>query len=473
MRKNNSPWLHQLVRARDVNTISLDMATDIAVIGGGIAGMITAYNILKLSDMRVTLIEADLVGHGASGHNAGQLTTYFERPLADIATEYGVKMACEGQRNVESSWSELENIIKEIKLETPVYRFTGYAGMTELKHVLLHLADNMIRYDGDIPVERMLISNNFKFLDQIPSIYSHLFEIADHEMILNLLETNNPDYIATLAYPKGATNSAKICEELANYLLSNYKNRFEIFENSPVKTINLYDDKVLTEIEMRQTNPLLDTNNKKYIITSQKLILCTNGFEGFEIVNNSGADIDGKFHHEVSGLVNYMSAYIDELSEDPVAVSYFPKSSRPSQDEERNISGEPYFYMTRRPHKHEDKEMGLISTGGPERILNEDEKYDRDSSCDLEAEKEIDNFLKKNYKKHKQGTVNYDFCWHGLLGYTTNGIRLIGVEPRNKNLLYNLGCNGIGIMPAIFAGNKIARIIKGEKFDKSIFDPKP
>jgi FAD dependent oxidoreductase len=193
MRKNNSPWLHQLVRARDVNTISLDMATDIAVIGGGIAGMITAYNILKLSDMRVTLIEADLVGHGASGHNAGQLTTYFERPLADIATEYGVKMACEGQRNVESSWSELENIIKEIKLETPVYRFTGYAGMTELKHVLLHLADNMIRYDGDIPVERMLISNNFKFLDQIPSIYSHLFEIADHEMILNLLETNNPD----------------------------------------------------------------------------------------------------------------------------------------------------------------------------------------------------------------------------------------------------------------------------------------
>lgn len=474
MRKNNSPWLHQLKRKREPNKITNNKKTDIVIVGGGIAGMLTAYNILKLTNKNIIMLEANLVGHGASGHNAGQLTTYFERPLADIATEYGVTLACEGQKNVESAWEDLESLASDISLETPVYRFTGYAGMTELKHVLLHLVDNMIRYDGGISVEKMIIANNYKYLDQIPTIYSHLYEVADHEMILNLLETNNTDYIATLAYPKGATNSAKICEELANYCLNNYAARFSLYEMSPVNSIQLNSTDVETMIKFNKSDTeVLDINlPPDFRVSSSKIILCTNGFEGFKIINNSGVDIDGKFHHEVGGLINYMSAYLDEKTEDPVAISYFPKSSTLVNHEESEISGESYFYMTRRPHNHEGKELGLISTGGPERILEVGERYDRESLCDIEAEKEIDNFLKNNYRKHKGDKIEYDFCWHGLLGYTTTGIRLIGEEPNNTNLLYNLGCNGIGIMPSIYGAKKIAGLINGEKFEKSIFDPR-
>ena len=52
----------------------------------------------------------------------------------------------------------------------------------------------------------------------------------------------------------------------------------------------------------------------------------------------------------------------------------------------------------------------------------------------------------------------------------SNGVRMVGPEPKNPVLLYNLGCNGIGILPSIYGASKIARHIKGENVEPSIFD---
>jgi glycine/D-amino acid oxidase-like deaminating enzyme len=57
------------------------------------------------------------------------------------------------------------------------------------------------------------------------------------------------------------------------------------------------------------------------------------------------------------------------------------------------------------------------------------------------------------------------------MGFTPNGIRLVGPEPLNPVLLYNLGCNGVGLMPSIFGGRKIARFLAGEVLPPSMFDP--
>ena len=471
MRKNKSPWIHQLDRTREPIQIEKNENTDILIIGGGIAGTLTAYNILKSTDKNVILIDCNLIGHGATGHNAGQLTTYFERPLADIASEFGVELACRAQKDVESAWYILENIQKDINLKTPIYRFTGYAGMTELSQVLLHLTNNIIKYDGNINIEKMLISDNFKYLKDIPSIFSHLYEITEHKNILDLLETNNKDYIATLAYPKGATNSAKICEEIIIYLINKYQNRFNIYENTPANRIILENNNALTEIVLNKEDTETSNQEFNFTINSKKVILCTNGFEGFNIINNAGENIDTAFHHRVNGVVNFMSAYIDDTREEPVAISYFPKDSSISTTKS-SITGDIYFYMTRRPHIHNGEEKGLISTGGPERALKEGEKYNRNNSCEEWAEKDINDFLKNNYAKHKGEDIVYDFCWHGLLGYTNTGLRMIGEEPLNKILMYNLGCNGIGIMPSIYGAERIAKILNNEKLGESIFDPR-
>jgi hypothetical protein len=57
------------------------------------------------------------------------------------------------------------------------------------------------------------------------------------------------------------------------------------------------------------------------------------------------------------------------------------------------------------------------------------------------------------------------------MGYTPNGIRCVGAEPCNPVLLYNLGCNGVGILPSVYGSYRIAEIIQGKELAPSIFDP--
>lgn len=45
--------------------------------------------------MSISLVEAKKIAHGATGHNAGQVVLYFEKPFQDIVKEYGIKQAIE------------------------------------------------------------------------------------------------------------------------------------------------------------------------------------------------------------------------------------------------------------------------------------------------------------------------------------------------------------------------------------------
>jgi glycine/D-amino acid oxidase-like deaminating enzyme len=66
----------------------------------------------------------------------------------------------------------------------------------------------------------------------------------------------------------------------------------------------------------------------------------------------------------------------------------------------------------------------------------------------------------------------YPYTWHGLMGYTPGRLRVIGADPRNPVLLYNLGCNGVGFLPSVMGGHRVARLLAGEALGPSIFDPR-
>ncbi|MEK7148249.1 MAG: FAD-binding oxidoreductase, partial [Patescibacteria group bacterium] len=82
--KNNSPWLHQLRKDREPTKLIGDIKTDVAIVGGGIAGVSTAFFILRNTDKKVILLEGNRIGHGATGHNAGQIVSFFSRPFHDL-----------------------------------------------------------------------------------------------------------------------------------------------------------------------------------------------------------------------------------------------------------------------------------------------------------------------------------------------------------------------------------------------------
>ncbi|MGB3921782.1 MAG: FAD-binding oxidoreductase [Minisyncoccia bacterium] len=453
---NHSPWIKQLKRVRGVSPIANNTETDVVIVGGGIAGVTTAYFALTRTDKGVLLVEADKIAHGATGHNAGQITSYFERSLTDLVNEFGSDLAIDGQRSIESAWSLLDEIISVAKLKVPLYRFTGYAGLTSLEQITGQLEDNILREKGGLPTEQIVIAEEWPGRSEIPEKYNGMYDLASHNDVLSLIECSDPTYIASLSYQKGCLNSALFSEELIKYLAEAYKDRFSFFEASPVKTVNLSENHAELEI--------LD-----YKIKAKRVVLCTNGFENFSIKNKSGPEINTKFHHLIAGRIGYMSGYIEPLKHPPVAISYFPKSGLRHND----TTGEEYFYLTRRPHEHNDAiSFNLICTGGPEKVLPNGALYSRNEASSDEIRILIDDFLSNTYDKYPENDVEYAFFWHGLMGYTPNGIRRVGPEPRNPVLLYNLGCNGVGILPSVFGSLRISRFLNGEKVEETIFDPK-
>lgn len=456
---NTSPWLAQLGRTRPVANISQNIITDIAIVGGGIAGMMTAYFILRDTGKRVVLLEQDKVAHGATGHNAGQITSYFERPLSELVKTFGLDMATRGQEHIESAWSLLDSIHEEANLSTSIYRFTGHAGVVSLQRLLVHLEDNLCRSQSRcLELESILVAEEAPYIKKISTKYANLYATMPHQDILALLETKNDAYTAIISYQKGCTNSALLSEEVAGYMLSTYGDRFSLYEGSPVATVALQERSALLHV-------------REYTVTASQVMLCTNGFENFTITNTDGKDIDTKFHHAVHGTIGYMAGYMEPLNRDPIAISYFPEH----EGEKRSI----YYYLTRRPHNVADlpadrqgnHQHNLVCIGGPERDLPDRAVYSREDAYNEEIRKEIGAFLHANYLHKSADKTEYAFLWHGLMGYTTSGVRLIGPEPLNPVLLYNLGCNGVGILPSIYGGKRISEIVAGKKFEPSMFDP--
>jgi ribulose 1,5-bisphosphate synthetase/thiazole synthase len=55
-----SPWLAELERNRDVRALGEDTDADAVIIGGGISGIATAYQLLQGTDLDVAVLEAGL-----------------------------------------------------------------------------------------------------------------------------------------------------------------------------------------------------------------------------------------------------------------------------------------------------------------------------------------------------------------------------------------------------------------------------
>lgn len=453
---NRSPWLAQLNRSRPAIPLGEDRAVDVAIVGGGIAGAVTAYFTLKHTEQSVVVIEADRVAHGATGHNAGQITSYFERPFESIVKEFGLPLASEGQRSVESAWGLLDEILADAALQTPVYRFTGYAGCSEFEQLVEHLEENKDRAAAGLAPETVLIAKESGWEEALPLFYKDLYVSVPQVDLLALLETKDTRYFACIASQKGCMNSALFTEELMGYLMATYPGRFSLFEETPMTKVTLSEDRALLETKQGHT------------IEARRVVLCTNGFEQFHIVNTSGSDIDTKFHHLVQGRIGYMAGYLEPMNASPTAISYFPKGVPETGDP----TGETYFYFTRRPHGEDVGEAkNLVCAGGPEQVLPNQAFYSREEHCREDVRESLDEFLRATYHHHPGPDAEYAFCWHGLMGYTPGGLRRIGSEPANPVLLYNLGCNGVGILPSIFGGKRIARILAGETLERSIFDP--
>jgi glycine/D-amino acid oxidase-like deaminating enzyme len=434
--------------------LDANATTDVAVVGAGIAGVATAFFTLRSTASRVMLIERDRVGRGATGRNAGQLTTYFERPLYSIAEEFGAGPALEGQRAFDAAHDLLDLMAAESGATVRVERFAGHMGMFSLNHLEVHLRNNLLRREGGLSTETCVVSEEAEFLRRIPPEFGSLYTVVPQARIRELLETDDDRYAAVLSDRKGCANSGALVEQVLAYLDARYPDRFRYVDHTFVDRIVVGD----------RAGPerAVTVHARGRSVAASHVVLCTNGFVDHTVVDAAGTPIELHPDQRVTGTIGYMAAFVEDRPRAPAAMSYIRNAT---------IGGDtPYVYVTRRTYDRPEGTVTLTCMGGPEHPI--EGPWDRDMPFSGPMLTYMDEQIRPFANASRPAGRPYDFQWHGLMGYMDGRVRVIGRHPRHPALLYNLGCNGVGFLPSIHGGRQIARILAGERLPPSIFDPR-
>ena len=116
-----SPWV---TRPADLQgPLAADVATDVAIIGGGYTGLSAALA-LHRAGVGVTILERDFAGFGASGRNAGHLTPTIGKDLPTLLMLFGKRRAAQLVRFADDAVRGVEELMREHRLACE-YRSTG------------------------------------------------------------------------------------------------------------------------------------------------------------------------------------------------------------------------------------------------------------------------------------------------------------------------------------------------------------
>lgn len=92
----------------------------------------------------------------------------------------------------------------------PVSRFEGHMGIRTKEQLVSYLEDMKLRVQGGLSKENMRIAIELSDVYQdVLKDYKNLYEFVPHAEILDLLETENKDFIASLSFFKRGLLTAR------------------------------------------------------------------------------------------------------------------------------------------------------------------------------------------------------------------------------------------------------------------------
>ncbi|BBW98020.1 FAD-dependent oxidoreductase [Geobacillus sp. FSL W8-0032] len=86
------PYWRDSVPLPSFSTLDEDISVDVAVIGGGISGITTAY-LLATQGVRVALVEADRLLNGTTGHTTAKITAQHDLIYDELISHFGAEKA--------------------------------------------------------------------------------------------------------------------------------------------------------------------------------------------------------------------------------------------------------------------------------------------------------------------------------------------------------------------------------------------
>ncbi len=102
-----------------------DVNAEVAIVGGGLAGILSAYLLMK-EGRDVVLLEKDIVGEGVTSLTTAFLTSSIDTDFVDLIKDFGLKGAKTAIRSHEEAIDLIERIAKDEGVECDFMRCSNY-----------------------------------------------------------------------------------------------------------------------------------------------------------------------------------------------------------------------------------------------------------------------------------------------------------------------------------------------------------
>ena len=209
--KNKSIWINNSVKNDKLPKLNENINCDVLIIGGGMAGLSSAYNLMD-SSKKVVLIERDGCGMGVTSKNTGKLTWVQDLIYGRLTKNYSSDVAKLYYDSQIEAISKVKQIVKEHKLDchlskTKAYVFSfkdGYYNMFSdeidfyKKYNIKYSVVNKlpINYPSKYAImsDDSYVFNPYEYLVGIKNIVKNKIDIYEDTRCISIDKDNN-DYV--------------------------------------------------------------------------------------------------------------------------------------------------------------------------------------------------------------------------------------------------------------------------------------
>ncbi len=233
-------WLGNSGAYSENRPLTADLKCDVAVIGGGFAGIATAYYLKKSQpSLKVAVLEGFVIGYGASGRNAGFAMTTFGLMMSITKMLFGPEKTRQSHRYMERAVDLVGELVAEHKLECD-YERPGF-----LRIATTPAYSKRIKDEVDLVKELGLEGVNWIEADEVQK------------------RVHSPLYMGAWWEPRCAlVNPAKLAREMKRVAV---KYGAEVYERTPV-------------IEIKRSPQAFTIKTPKGTVTADKIALATNAY---------------------------------------------------------------------------------------------------------------------------------------------------------------------------------------------------
>jgi glycine/D-amino acid oxidase-like deaminating enzyme/nitrite reductase/ring-hydroxylating ferredoxin subunit len=103
----------------------VDTTVDVAIAGGGLAGITAAY-LLKKAELTVAVLERDRIGSGQTAQTTAHLTWILDQPIAQLRKDHGAERAARVLEAHHGAIEEIERIATTLGIDCDFERVTAW-----------------------------------------------------------------------------------------------------------------------------------------------------------------------------------------------------------------------------------------------------------------------------------------------------------------------------------------------------------